>query len=288
MMMTMRRSPLPISSTILLLLFLLSSPTFVRSSNNYNYESSSRYDDVSKRGTTSDRSAASSAFTYSYDYDEKRSNPIDYNFKSSSSDFDNVNNNDYRDGDSERMYESPKAKRDLLTRYTSTKVGKMKVAMSSMLLGYGFGMMISKFIHLPDSGSVSISVITAVCALVLNFFRTVYSELLRSLALVLILTVTKTRDIRRRYPTLPHIKSILRPNTCPRKPFPYDGNPWQYNGERYEEFNMLYTALAMGLIGGVVGGNIPLVPTFLGGPIGCAAFAFVSTLQDAKVRIRLD
>lgn len=244
------------------------------------YASSSSYDGYENRRYDNDASIRNRANNnpplYTYKYDETRSsdnNPIDYNFKSN-------------DDENEVMYESAKVKRDLLTRYTSSKIGKMKVALSSMLLGYGFGMMIRNMIPLPNNArSMSVGVIFAGCALGLNFIRTVYSDLLRSLALVMILTVTKTRDIRRRYPTLPHIKSILRPSTCSRVPFPYDGNPWQYNGGRFEEFNMLYTALALGLVGGVVGGNIPLVPTFLGGPLGCAAFAFAATLQDAKVSL---
>ena len=214
---------------------------------------------------------------YSYSYDEKNQDPIDFQFRTAREDYDG---RDRREDDGERI----SARRDLLTEYTRTKMGKMKVAISSMLIGYGFGTFISKAIHLPNVGTLTITSSAVIGALLLNCLRTVYSELLKSLALVLILTVTKMREIRKRYPCLPHIKSILQPRTCPRRPFPYEGNPWQYDGERYEEFNMIYTVGGMCIAGAVVGGNVPLIPTFVGAPLAGGAFAFACTMQNPKVR----
>jgi len=188
----------------------------------------------------------------------------------------------YRD-DRDAEYYSPK--RDLLTRYTSTKMGKVKVKLSSLVLGYAFGVFLFKSVAIFHMKHTSTCL--ALVFFVLTFLRNAYSDLIQSLALLAILVMSKLREIRKQYPTFPHIKSILRPRTCPRRPFPYAGNPWQYDSNAVEDenavqFNMMFTVLAMGMAGAMIGGNIPLVPAFIGSPCGGAAFAFGCTLRSAK------
>lgn len=213
------------------------------------------------------------------DDDMERVRPIDYRYRTPR-DYDGGD----RDGRRDEYY-SPK--RDLLTQYTSTKVGKAKVKLGSLVLGYIFGVFLSKSIALFRMSHTRACF--AVAFLVLTFLRNAHSDFIQSLALLMILVVSKLREIRKRYPTIPHIKSILRPRTCPRRPFPYAGNPWQYDNDNQDdddaiEFNMMFTVVAMGMAGAMIGGNIPLVPAFIGAPCGGAAFAFGCTLQSAKVR----
>ena len=52
--------------------------------------------------------------------------------------------------------------------------------------------------------------------------------------------------------------------------------------QRDVEFQMAYAILAMALVGSTCGGNIPFIPTWLGGLGGAGIFAFGTTLPTAR------
>ena len=71
----------------------------------------------------------------------------------------------------------------------------------------------------------------------------------------------------------------------PRRPFPPADNPWTYVPDFRREdpdFSMLYTTLAMTVLGSTVGGCVPLLPTWLGGTLGAAVFGFGTTTRNAQ------
>lgn len=73
----------------------------------------------------------------------------------------------------------------------------------------------------------------------------------------------------------------------PRKPFPpvEDGeSPWKYEPIYRDDpdFKMTYALLAMALVGSFCGGNVPIIPAWMGGIAG--AFAFASLTMGANAR----
>lgn len=254
------------------------------SSNNNDYYGRGRDDRVSRRRMEEEADPIDFRFrsappVYSYNDDEDDDNNSEKNGEYSRG---GPSNN--AGGDGEGL--SAKEQRDLLTRYLAAgKLNKLRVLLSTALIGYGFGSFVGKSVEFIPFSRQMLSSSFAIFAVMLNFLRTVYSELLQSLGLMLIMTASKLRSIRKEYPTWPHIKHMLRPSTCPRKPFPRgdeerDASLWQYKGD---DFNMMYTSLAMGMAGVIAGGNLPLVPTFLGAPVGSAVFAYLCTLQDSSI-----
>lgn len=91
--------------------------------------------------------------------------------------------------------------------------------------------------------------------------------------------------MRRDYPTLPHIKAIIRQG--PRKPFPPvedGGSPWKYEPVYRDDpdFKMTFALLSMVLVGSFCGGNIPILPAWIGGTVGAVAFASLATGSNAR------
>ena len=91
--------------------------------------------------------------------------------------------------------------------------------------------------------------------------------------------------MRKDYPTLVHIKAMIRQG--PRKPFPpvEDGDsPWKYEPIYRDdpEFKMTYALLAMALVGSFCGGNIPIIPAWMGGIAGAMLFASMTTGANAR------
>ena len=118
-----------------------------------------------------------------------------------------------------------------------------------------------------------------------GFLRNDYGELSRALGLALIFTFQRTTSVRKDYPTLPHLKAIIRQG--PRKPFPpleEGSSAWQYEPiyEDDPEFKMTYALLSMAMVGSFCGGNVPLLPTWMGGIIGAVAFASLTTGSNAQ------
>lgn len=124
--------------------------------------------------------------------------------------------------------------------------------------------------------------ITSASFLLLSLFRSSYGELVRALGLALILAVQQFSSIRSNYPTWPHVKSAL--GMQQRQPFPPCENPWTYAPEfrRDPDFSMIYSTLAMTVLGSTVGGSFPVLPTWLGGTLGAAAFGFGTTTRNAR------
>lgn len=72
-----------------------------------------------------------------------------------------------------------------------------------------------------------------------------------------------------------------------RRPFPpvEDGeSPWKYEPiyRNDPDFKMTYTLLAMALVGSFCGGNIPIIPAWMGGIAGAVLFASFTTGANAR------
>lgn len=99
------------------------------------------------------------------------------------------------------------------------------------------------------------------------------------------LTLGRTSSVRKDYPTLPHLKAMIRQG--PRKPFPPvdDGeSPWRYEPIYRDDpdFKMTYALLAMSCVGSFCGGNVPIIPAWIGGIVGAAVFASMTTGANAR------
>jgi hypothetical protein len=73
----------------------------------------------------------------------------------------------------------------------------------------------------------------------------------------------------------------------PRRPFPpvEDGSsPWKYEPVYRDDpdFKMTYALLAMMLVGSFCGGNVPILPAWMGGIIGAVTFASFTTGANAR------
>lgn len=101
--------------------------------------------------------------------------------------------------------------------------------------------------------------------------------------MALILALRRTRYIRKSYPTWCHVKASIR--AVDRQPFPPTANPWAYRPEREDdpEFRMLYTVIAMAFVGSTCGGNVPLIPTWMGSLAGAGFFALSTTMNSPRV-----
>ena len=64
---------------------------------------------------------------------------------------------------------------------------------------------------------------------------------------------------------------------APRRPFPRNDD---FQSSR--EISFLYTLLAMGFVGSAAGGNLPLLPTWMGALGGAALLVLGSTLRNAR------
>lgn len=129
------------------------------------------------------------------------------------------------------------------------------------------------------------SIVMSSLLLVAGFLRNDYGELSRALGLALVLTLQRTGSVRREYPTLPHLKAMVRQG--PRRPFPPvedGGSPWRYEPTYRDdpEFKMTYALLAMSLVGSFCGGNVPILPAWMGGILGAVTFASATTGSNAR------
>ena len=111
--------------------------------------------------------------------------------------------------------------------------------------------------------------------------RSCYGELVRALGLALILSIQQISNIRHSYPTKPYLLASM--GFQPRTQFPPDtNNPWAYT-PRFStdpDFSMLYTLIAMTLLGSTIGGAVPVLPPWLGATIGAAGSAWGTTWQS--------
>ena len=161
-------------------------------------------------------------------------------------------------------------RRDAVGRQMSTFKGRLSLRAGSMLVGFALGAFTGKSLFNAPSFGIG----TAILFFILSFFRNAYGELARALGLTLILVWQRTFAIRSRYVTWPHIKASL--GMSPRRPFPREDD------FQSREISFLYTLVAMGFVGSACGGNMPLLPTWMGALGGASLFVFMSTLRNAR------
>jgi hypothetical protein len=119
-------------------------------------------------------------------------------------------------------------------------------------------------------------------ALVTSWFRTSYGELCRSSGYLLLATLRNSRQIRRDYPTRPHLRALL--GAGPRRPYPPASNPWNYRPASPEDvnFSMLPVLFAMIMVGSFCGGNVPMVPSWMGALAGAAFLGLLTTRPTTR------
>ena len=188
---------------------------------------------------------------------------------------------DNYDDDDER-YRATSPRRDAVTTYMSTRRGAIKVRLGSVVVGATMGGFLGKSL-LNDP--VLMSILIASLVFVAGFLRNDYGELSRALGLAFVLTFQRTGYVRKEYPTLVHLKAMIRQG--PRRPFPpvEDGSsPWKYEPVYRDDpdFKMTYALLAMMLVGSFCGGNVPILPAWMGGIIGAVTFASFTTGANAR------
>ena len=125
------------------------------------------------------------------------------------------------------------------------------------------------------------------------FLRTPFGELVRALALSLILVLKRSHSIRKKYPTWKYVQVLLsyKSNQQPSRnkkirPFPPCPNPWNYQPQRPTdpEFNMLYSLIAMVFVGSTCGAtlSLPLIPTWMASLVGAATLALATTMDSPR------
>ena len=227
-------------------------------------------------------------------------NPIHYEFKARRPDEDEENDrrDDYGGRLPRRSGQQPppsspddtaSARRDVVTRYMSSSPSRaLYLRLNAAMVGAALGTFLSKSLFSTNKKpSTPLGLVPLMCAVtfvVVSYFRNPYGELVRALGMTLILVLQQSRSIRRRYPSLRHVRSSLY--LAERIPFPPSRNPWTYqprdNYTSDPEFNMLYAVAAMGLVGSFVGSNMPLIPSWMGALIFGSFLAFATTLPNAR------
>lgn len=176
------------------------------------------------------------------------------------------------------------ARQDAIARYRSTKMGKIRLGTSSFLVGSTIGGFVGQSIF--NNGKM-MALFCGFMFWIMSLLRNDYGEMSRSLGLGLIYLLQRTRGVRRQYRTGPHIRSMCR--LGPRKPFPPlmeggEENPWRYAPMSRDDpdFEMAKALLSVVLIGSICGGNVPLIPTWIGSAGGAAAFAIFGMGKNAR------
>ncbi len=187
------------------------------------------------------------------------------------------------------------ARNDAVARYRSRPLGKVKLSISSFLIGTMTGGFVGQSIMGQNSGGgKTIAILFGILFLFMSMLRNDYGEMSRSLGLGLIYLIRRTKVVRKKYKTGRHIRGMCRLGK--RKPFPpaplnengevdsrYE-NPWKYEpqSDTDPEFDMIKALLSVAMIGSFVGGNIPLIPTWMGGAGGAAAFVTFGIAKNAR------
>jgi len=175
----------------------------------------------------------------------------------------------------EETYESKSSGDDnrsdaLIRKYKSRKIGKMMLSLSSSGIGMIFGLFLSKSISFFPVKITTGSMLLVF--LVLSLFplhaTNPYTSLVQALGVLLLMIVKEYQTVRREYPTSPHIKAIFGKGS--RRPL-----------QNVSSSKLGYLS-CLALVGGVCGGNLPIIPTWIGGLAGAAIMGIGGTLQDAK------
>ncbi|KAL7535393.1 hypothetical protein ACHAXR_006462 [Thalassiosira sp. AJA248-18] len=187
-----------------------------------------------------------------------------------------------RDDDDEYDGFRASPRRDAVTMFMSSKRGAFQVRLGSMIVGASLGGFIGKSLM---NDPLLMSIAMSSLLFVTGFLRNDYGELSRALGLAFVFTLQRTSSVRKDYPTLPHLKGMIRQG--PRKPFPpvEDGiSPWKYEPIYRDdpEFKMTYALLAMALVGSFCGGNVPILPAWIGGIVGAVVFASLTTGSNSR------
>lgn len=219
-------------------------------------------------------------------------NPIHYNFKAKDGEYASDDGDRHRRRGRE-LPSSQSARRDAVTVYWSSGT-KQRVSMSASagLVGAGTGLFVTKSMLGGSAGAGMIGGGALFLLIAVAFGRSAYGDLVRALGLALIRALQRTRRIRRRYPTMRHIKASL--GVGRRQYFPPlnknnddSYSPWTYAPRQNSDdvpFQMMFCLLAFTLVGAVCGGNIQLVlvPAWLGGLVGAGSCAFATTINSAR------
>ena len=184
------------------------------------------------------------------------------------------------------VYSNPR--RDAIARYTSTKMGKMKLAISSATCGAILGTFVGK--STLGHGKQSAIFFAFLFWFMGTFLRDAYGEMVRSLALGMIYLLSRTRNVRKSYKTGVHLKAIFHLGGNERVPFPplidEDGveNMWKYTPQTdYDpDFDMVKSLICLVIIGSFCGGNVPLIPTWMGSMAGASTFGFLGISKNSR------
>ena len=176
-------------------------------------------------------------------------------------------------------------RRDAVTRQMSTARGRLSLRSASTAVGAGLGAFLGKslFGHAP-AFAYAFAALFFAC----TYFRNPYGEWVRALGLTLVYTLQRSRRVRKTYPTWVHVKSSV--GVAERLPFPPGtSNPWTYRPSDFDDeygravdFNMMYAIAAMAFVGSTCGGNLPMIPAWMGALGGAGFFAFVTTLNNPR------
>ena len=180
------------------------------------------------------------------------------------------------------QYES--ARKDAVARYSFTKLGKLKLAVSSFCVGGAVGGFAGQSMF--NQGKLFVF-ISGFLFFVISFLRNDYGEMARSLGLASIYLARRTKAVRRQYRTGPHVRAMCRIGK--RKPFPpvledSEENPWKYAPQSRNDpnFEMIKALVCMLLVGSFCGGSVPLIPTWMGSSAGAAAFGLFGIAKNAR------
>lgn len=165
------------------------------------------------------------------------------------------------------------ARSDPVTRHWSSRTLHLPSRATAALWGAATGAFGGHALMLPRSTIRGLSTVLAIAFVVLTFVRNnVFADLIRCLVVATFRALQRFRRIRRRYPT--HVAACLGMGT--RRPFP---TPAQ---EEEEDFPKLYSTLAASVVGSLVVGTLPLLPTWLGALLGLAAGGYLTTRPTAR------
>ena len=235
--------------------------------------------------------------------EEKSYNPIDYQFPSrkipsmndgpkdeqgelpqTSSGEEEQNNIETNSNGRHPMPQYASARQDAIARYSSTPLGKLKLATSTYFVGGAIGGFLGQ--SMLNQGKLFV-ILSGFLFLIMSWLRNDYGEMSRSLGLGFIYLARRTKSVRRRYKTGPHLRGMCR--LGPRKPFPpvfedEEENPWRYAPQSRDDpdFEMAKALLCMVVIGSFCGGNVPLIPTWMGSAAGAAAFGIFGIAKNPR------
>lgn len=234
------------------------------------------------------------------DTEQKAYNPIDYNFPSfelsqDKNKFDTSILPNERDELPQTGVENDERERKKLQKYNGsdyvnarsdamTRYGRVQLSVASSVVGASLGGFVGQ--SLISQGKF-FAMMTGLLFMLMSFLRNDYGEMSRSLGLAFIYLWKRTRIVRRRYRTGKHVRALCRLRQ--RVPFPpveegEDENPWKYTpqSDRDPDFEMIKSMLCVILIGSFCGGNMPLIPTWMGSTGGAAMFAIFAIGKNPR------